>query len=116
MQEEAARQQVPHGGGFGKIAPTGVPMPPPAMQRTMAGHMGSMPNPQQQPGVPMGPGSSGNLLPMGEWGTRYPNNVNQPGLRPNQNQMMQPQNPMQPQPQVILLKNWVHYPNYVSFD
>lgn len=80
-------------------------MPPPVMQRAIGSHMGGMQNPQQAPGgVSMGvPGTSGNLLPMGEWGPRYPNNVNQPGLRPpNQNQMMQQQqqNPMQQQQQV----------------
>lgn len=104
VQEEAARQQVPHGGSFGKVAPTGVQMPPPVMQRIQ--HIGGIANPQQQPqqqqqqNLPMtGPGTSSNLLPMNEWGHRYPNNANQPGLRPpNPNQMMQ-QNPMQQQQQ-----------------
>lgn len=104
MQEEAARQQVPHGGSFGKVAPTGVQMPPPGMQRMQ--HIGGLPNPQQQQqqqqNLPMsGPGTSSNLLPMNEWGHRYPNNANQPGLRPpNPNQMMQ-QNPMQQQQQQV---------------
>lgn len=94
MQEEAARQQVPHAGGFGKVAPT-PQMAPPVMQR----HLGVVPNqPQQGVGMPMGgPVSGSNLLPMDQWGNRYPNNTNQPNLRPpNQNQVMQ-QNPMQQQ-------------------
>ena len=74
------------------------------MQRPMGGvHMGGMPNQQQPPvGVPMGgPGTSGNLMSMDNWGPRYPNNANQPVLRPpNQNQIMQ-QNPMQQQPQQV---------------
>lgn len=96
VQEEAARQQVPNAGGFGKVTPTvpGNQMPPPVMQRTMAGHL-SGPPPQQQTtqgGVAIGPGASGNLLSMDQWGSRYPNQAQQqPGLRPpNQNQMMQP--------------------------
>lgn len=103
MQEEAARQQVPHGGGFGK----GGPMAPPVMQR----HMGvpNMANPGGMVGNvnvgnvgQMGPGGNAvmgnNLLPMDQWGggNRYQNNAN-PGMRqPNQNQVMQ-QNPMQQQ-------------------
>lgn len=70
-------------------------MAPPVMQR----HLGVVPNQQQQAGVPMpGPGTSGNLLSMEQWGNRYPNNATAPpGLRPPvQNQMMQ-QNTMQQQ-------------------
>lgn len=106
VQEEAARQQVPHGGGFGK----GGAMAPPVMQRH---HMGGLPN-QPNPGMvgnvgnvpvgtvgPMGPGGNNvmgnNLLPMDQWGNRYPNNnVNQGMRQPNQNQVMQP-NAMQQQ-------------------
>lgn len=104
VQEEAARQQVPHGGGFGK----GGPMAPPVMQR----HMGVVPNMPNAGGMvgnvnvggvgQMGPGGNAvmgnNLLPMDQWGggNRYQNNAN-PGMRqPNQNQVMQ-QNAMQQQ-------------------
>lgn len=100
VQEEAARQ---HGvGGFGKVTPTGGPMPPPVIQRSMGGHMGPM-GQQQQQGMPVGmggPGPSGNLLPMEQWGPRYPNNgPNQQVMRqPNPGQMMQGQ--QMPQQQV----------------
>jgi E1A/CREB-binding protein len=123
VQEEAARQQVPPHGGFGKVTPTGAQMPPPVLQRNMVpGHMGVVGGPgvmqqqqQQQPqnqqvGVPMqggvggigGPGvipGPGNLMSMDQWGNgnRYPNG-NNPGIRPaNVQQMMQQQqqNPMQ---------------------
>uniref|UniRef100_A0A1A9W3Z8 histone acetyltransferase n=1 Tax=Glossina brevipalpis TaxID=37001 RepID=A0A1A9W3Z8_9MUSC len=107
VQEEAARQQVPHGGGFGK----GGTMAPPVMQRH---HMGVVSN-QNNPGMigsvgtmggmsnvgQMGPGGNNvmgnNLLPMDQWGgNRYPNNVSQGMRQPNQNQVLQ-QNPMQQQ-------------------
>uniref|UniRef100_A0A1B0A308 histone acetyltransferase n=1 Tax=Glossina pallidipes TaxID=7398 RepID=A0A1B0A308_GLOPL len=107
VQEEAARQQVPHGGGFGK----GGTMAPPIMQRH---HMGVVSN-QTNPGMigsvgniggmnnvgQMGPCGNNvmgnNLLPMDQWGgNRYPNNVSQGMRQPNQNQVLQ-QNPMQQQ-------------------
>lgn len=95
-------------------------MPPPSMQRAMNVNMG-MPQqspmqqqgqqnvqqmqPQQQGQQAMqmnvgGAGPSNNLMGMGDWANRFPNNaVGQPGLRPpNQNQMLQP-NPMQQQQQ-----------------
>ena len=58
VQEEAARQQAPHGVGYGKVNPTvatqpsGV-MPPPQMQRPMQMSMGN-------------PGSA-HLIPMEQW-------------------------------------------------
>lgn len=62
-------------------------MPPPGLQRAMA-----QPSPSS---------SGGNLLPMEQWGHRYPNNTgNQIGLRPpNPNQILQgkPQMPQQQQ-------------------
>lgn len=80
--------QQGHGGGYGKVIPTGPPMAPPIR----------MVHNQNQPAnvvMPMGnqnPG--GNLLSMDQWGNRYPNN--QQNLRPP-NQTMMPQNPMQQQ-------------------
>ncbi|XP_030564506.1 CREB-binding protein isoform X1 [Drosophila novamexicana] len=111
VQEEAARQQVPHGGSFGK----GVPMAPPVMQRPMGvgvpnqGAMGGMVGNQLAGNVGVVPGggqmpsggncnnvlNSNNLLPMDQWGggggpqQRYANNTpNQQGMR-QPNQLMQ---------------------------
>lgn len=116
VQEEAARQQVPHGGSFGK----GVPMAPPVMQRPMgvgvsnqgamggmvasvggnqlAGNVGVVPGGGQ---LPSGANcnnilNANNLLPLEQWGggggpgqQRYTNNApNQPGMR-QPNQLMQ---------------------------
>lgn len=92
-------------------------MAPPVMPRH---HMGGLPN-QPNPGMvgnvgnvpggvgnvgPMGPGGNNvmgnNLLPMDQWGNRYPNNNANQGMRqPNQNQVMQT-NAMQQQ---VNLKN-----------
>lgn len=123
VQEEAARQQVPLHGGFGKVTPTGVQMPPPVMQRNMGvvpGHMGGVVGPggvgvmqqqqQNQQGVvgpPMQGGAgggmpgAGNLMSMDQWGNgnRYQNG-NNPGIRPGNVQQMMPQQQQNPMQQV----------------
>uniref|UniRef100_A0A1B6BX87 histone acetyltransferase n=1 Tax=Clastoptera arizonana TaxID=38151 RepID=A0A1B6BX87_9HEMI len=79
VQEEAARQQVPHAVGYvGKVAPS-VPqvMPPPQIQRGMA--------PGPVPGAP--------LIPMDQWQGRYPSAV---GLQQQQNSGLR-----QPSPQIL---------------
>lgn len=77
-------------------------MPPPGiMQRNMGSHIGVPNQQQQQQQLPMvaGPGPSGHLLPMGEWGTRYPSQQN---ARPsNQSSMMQTPISMQQQQQQV---------------
>lgn len=118
VQEEAARQQAPHG-SFGKGHPGGAPMPPPVMQRAIAagGHMGGVGGvgpmggvgPQQQqpvggvgpmggPGGPgvgvVGAGGQNVMAQLDQWGNpRYPNaggvQQNPGGMRPNLPGMMQ---------------------------
>ncbi|XP_068085958.1 histone acetyltransferase p300-like [Anabrus simplex] len=83
VQEEAARQQAPHGqGGYFKGNPPGIVVGQPQVkQRT----------------IQMGPSAEGpHLIPMNQWTPRYPSNpalqVN-PGLRqpsPNMIQQLQP--------------------------
>lgn len=97
VQEEAARQQAPHVGGFGKVAPGGgVPgqsMPPPQVQRGM-GHLGTT-----QSNLYFSLGFirilniylflGGNLLPnMEQWQPKYPGNTTQ-SLRQPGPQLMQ---------------------------
>lgn len=89
VQEEAARQQVPHASGFGKVTPTGSgQMLPPGLQRPgMQQHIAAKQNPQaqQNPNVNV----PNNLLPMDQWGSiRMPSTSNQG------NQIIRPNNPM----------------------
>nr|CAD7396910.1 unnamed protein product [Timema poppensis] len=89
VQEEAARQQAPHAGAYGKTQPGGIVaqaqvMPPPPIQRPMG---------------PMGSGAGPHLLPMDQWNTtRYPSNPvmqQNPGLRQPSPQLLQQQPPQQ---------------------
>lgn len=105
VQEEAARQQVPHVTGFGKVSPAGPgKMPPPVIQRPITGHMvAANQNLQSQQGNVSNMGNagvSGNLQPMDQWGgNRFPStSVGQTGnqvIRPNNPMQMMPQNQMQ---------------------
>lgn len=104
VQEEAARQQVPHVTGFGKVTPTGGgKMPPPVLQqRPLAGHMvGSNQNQQAQQGpnvsnmgVSGNAGVSGNLLSMDQWGNRFPS-TSGGGQNAGGGQVIRTNNPMQ---------------------
>lgn len=80
--------QQGHGGGYGKVMPTGPQMAPPIRMV----HNQNQPGNVVMPIVNQNPG--GNLLSMDQWGNRYPNN--QQSLRPP-NQTMMTQNPMQQQ-------------------
>lgn len=121
VQEEAARQQVPHGGAgsFGKgntMAPPGI------MQRHhlnvvsnqnngMVGAVGNVSGVNNL-GQIGGQNSSNNmmgsnLLPLDQWGgNRYSNTINQGLRQPNQNSNMQ-QNQVQQQVSVLSIYKYL---------
>lgn len=81
---------MPHTQGFGKVTPTGSgQMLPPTMQRPMGQHVGGKQNPQAQPNTNVN--VPNNLLPMDQWGNRFPTTSNQGNqiLRPNNPGMVQ---------------------------
>lgn len=102
VQEEAARQQAPHVGGYGKVAPGGaVPgqtMPPPQIQRNLP-HMASGQGKKSliYKGVYRFQWNflfflGGNLLPnMDQWQQRYPATAGQGMRQPGPQQLMQQQ-------------------------